>query len=79
MTAKLRRHAGAWGSGNVLVQALVISQLLQLALGWCVCMCHPTPASHPECSSLAGLHPTQDLPHYTAPPHPALATSAAGI
>ncbi len=32
-------------------------RLLQLAPGSCACMCHPTSAAHPECSSPAGLQP----------------------
>lgn len=30
----------------------VMSRLLQLAPGRCACMCYPTSATHPECSSL---------------------------
>ncbi|XP_044068288.1 calcium-dependent secretion activator 1 isoform X5 [Siniperca chuatsi] len=51
----------------------LVPRLLQLAPGWCTCMCHLTSAAHLECSSSAGLQPTQVIPH-TAPPYPAPCT-----
>ena len=38
------------------------------------CMHHPSSVAHPDCSRPAGLKPTRVLPHYSTPPHPALAT-----
>ena len=50
-------------------------RLLQLPPGWSTCMCHPTSAAHPECSSSSGLQPSYIFPHHAAPPLPSLASS----
>lgn len=42
--------------------------ILHLDCSRCACICYLTSAGDPECNILAGLPPTQFLPHYSALP-----------